>query len=52
MWSEAFAEEMAAHERNGTWELVECPAGIRPVGSRWVCKVKPRADVSIERYKA
>ena len=33
-WAQAFAEEMATHERNGTWELVECPPGVRPVDNR------------------
>jgi len=51
-WAQAFAEEMAAHERNGTWELVECPPGVRPVDNRWVLKTKRRADGTIERLKA
>jgi len=51
-WVDAFAEEMAAHELNGTWELVECPPGVKPIGSRWVLKIKHYADGSVERYKA
>jgi len=51
-WVDAFAEEMAAHELNGTWELVECPPGVKPIGLRWVLKIKHYADGSIERYKA
>ena len=47
-WAQAFAEEMAAHERNGTWDLVECPPGVRPVDNRWVLKTKRRADGTIE----
>jgi hypothetical protein len=37
---------------NGTWRLVELPAGRTPVGSRWVFHIKRTADGSIERYKA
>ena len=51
-WAQAFAEEMATHERNGTWELVECPPGIRPVNNHWVPKIKRRADGTIKRLKA
>jgi len=51
-WVDAFAEEMAAHELNGTWELVECPPGVKPIGSHWVLKIKHYVDGSIKRYKA
>ena len=35
-WAEAFMEEMAAHECNSTWELVDCPPGVHVVDNRWV----------------
>jgi len=47
-WAQAFAEEMATHKRNGTWELVKCPPGVRPVDNRWVLKTKRHADGTIE----
>ena len=37
---------------NRVWELVELPEGRKPVGSKWVFKVKTNADGSIERGKA
>ncbi len=37
---------------NNVWELVQLPEGRRPVGSKWVFKVKRNADGSIERCKA
>lgn len=43
-WVEAAAEEIGAHMRNGTWELVPLPAGRKAIGSRWVFKVKKNAD--------
>jgi hypothetical protein len=51
-WEEACQQEIAAHMENGTWRLVELPAGRTPVGSRWVFHIKRTADGSIERYKA
>ena len=34
------------------WELVELSEGHKPVGSKWVFKVKTNTDGSIERCKA
>ena len=34
------------------WELVELPDGRKPVGSRWVFKVKRNEHGEVERYKA
>ena len=38
-------------EKNNTWELVDLPAGKRPVGCKWVYTVKYKASGSLERYK-
>jgi hypothetical protein len=37
---------------NGTWEVVDCPYGCKPIGCKWVFKKKLRPDGTIERYKA
>jgi hypothetical protein len=37
---------------NGTFELVKLPSNSKAIGSRWVFRVKKKADGSIERYKA
>jgi hypothetical protein len=52
MWYKAAAIEMQAHLDNGTWELVTLPAGRKAIGSKWVFKIKRKADGSIKRYKA
>jgi hypothetical protein len=46
------AEEIAALEQTGTWDLVPCPPRVRLITCKWVYKVKTRSDGSIERYKA
>jgi hypothetical protein len=50
-WHQAALEELAAHQSNGTWRLVERPKDRKVIGSRWVFKVKRNADGSIEHYK-
>ncbi|MCO5571350.1 hypothetical protein L7F22_025088 [Adiantum nelumboides] len=45
-------EEMTALDVNETWELVSFPEGKKPIGCKWVYKVKHNADGSISRYKA
>lgn len=34
-----------------TWNVVPCRAVVRPIGSRWVYKVKYRRDGTVERHK-
>ncbi|KAL0415575.1 UNVERIFIED_CONTAM: putative mitochondrial protein [Sesamum latifolium] len=47
-----FLAEIDALEHNHTWKLTSLPVGKRPIGYKWVFKMKLRADGSIERYKA
>ena len=51
-WHRAMLEEMRAIEDNGTWELVDPPAGCRPIGLKWVYKVKRDERGAIVKYKA
>ncbi|GKU89840.1 hypothetical protein SLEP1_g3925 [Rubroshorea leprosula] len=51
-WQRAMQEEFLALQRNHTWVLVSPPFGANIVGSKWVYRIKHRADGSIERYKA
>ena len=45
-------EEMKAIEDNGTWEPVDPPVGCRPIGLKWVYKVKRDERGAIVKYKA
>jgi hypothetical protein len=39
--------ELEALKQNKTWVLVDKPANVKPIESRWVYKVKHKADGSI-----
>jgi hypothetical protein len=51
-WKAAMDIEMATLERAGTWRDVPRPQGKNVVGSKWVFRIKRKADGSIEKYKA
>ncbi|KAK3018667.1 hypothetical protein RJ639_002809 [Escallonia herrerae] len=39
-------------EANGTWTIKDLRLGKKPIGSKWVYKIKFNSNESIERYKA
>ena len=51
-WCRAMQEELAALEKNGTWELTSLPEGKKALDSKWVYKVKFKPNGEVERYKA
>ncbi|XP_019224054.1 PREDICTED: uncharacterized protein LOC109205763 [Nicotiana attenuata] len=51
-WQEAMRQEFKDLEANRTWDIVELPPGKKPIGCKWVYKVKYKADGTLERYKA
>jgi len=51
-WIEAMDVEHQALLKNHTWQLVPRPKGKNIIGSKWVYKIKRKADGSIDRYKA
>jgi len=44
--------ELTTLENTGKWKLVDLPPNIKPIGCRWIYKIKHHADGTIERYKA
>ncbi|CAL5340443.1 unnamed protein product [Camellia sinensis] len=51
-WQRAMVEELAAIEKNRTWEMMDLPEGKNAIGLKWVFKTKFGADGSIQKHKA
>ena len=46
------AEELSAIERNKTWTLVKAPPGIKPIGVKWVFRMKKDQTRAVVKHKA
>ena len=51
-WQSSMEEEIRALAVNETWDLVDPPRHCKPIGCKWVYKVKYNVDDTINRYKA
>ncbi|MCH93646.1 retrovirus-related pol polyprotein from transposon TNT 1-94, partial [Trifolium medium] len=51
-WVKAMNSELDALAKTGTWKFVDLPPNVKPIGSKWVYKIKHKSDGTIERYKA
>lgn len=51
-WQASMQKEYDCLVKNGTWSLVELPAGQKLVGCKWVFNIKRNADGSIHKYKS
>ena len=52
VWMRAMREEMLAIDRNDTWELEIPPPNCRPIGLKWIFKLKKNPQGVIVKYKA
>ena len=52
VWIRAMREEMLAIDRNDTWELVTPPPNCRPIGLKWIFKLKKNPQGEVIKYKA
>ena len=51
-WMRAMREEMFAIDKNETWELESPPPNCRPIGLKWIFKVKKSPQGVIIKHKA
>ena len=51
-WQQAMVEEYQAVIDNNTWKLVDCPPSVKPIGCKWVYRIKYNQHGKIDKYKA
>ena len=51
-WKAAMQAEFDSIIKNDTRELVDCPTKRKVIGTKWVWKVKNKADGTLEKIKA
>ncbi|KAE8711864.1 hypothetical protein F3Y22_tig00110271pilonHSYRG00204 [Hibiscus syriacus] len=52
LWIMEMQEEIEALHKNNTWDLVPLPYERKPIGNKWVFKIKRNGDDQVERYRA
>ena len=45
-------EEIASIEKNDTWTLVKAPKSFKPIGVKWVYKLKKNPLLEVAKHKA
>ena len=43
-------EYQAVLDKN-TWKLVDCPQNVKPIGCKWVYRIKYKKNGDIDKYK-
>ncbi|KAG3032285.1 hypothetical protein PC121_g24407 [Phytophthora cactorum] len=51
-WRRAIRAELKSMRLRGVFRVAKLPNGQRAIGTKWVFKIKRKADGSIEKYKA
>ena len=52
VWMKAMREEMLAIDRNDTWKLEILPPNCRPIGLKWIFKLKKNPQGKVIKHKA
>ena len=51
-WKYAMDSEYQLVMKNNTWQLIDLPPGKKPIGCRWIFKIKYKEDGTVDKYKA
>lgn len=51
-WKQAMLTDIAALKRTSIWDIVDLSPNIKPMGCRWIYKIKFHTDGIIERFKS
>ncbi|CAN1346939.1 Retrovirus-related Pol polyprotein from transposon TNT 1-94 [Linum perenne] len=51
-WIKAIQFELNSLEKTKTWVLSDLPANKKPIGCKWVFRIKYKQDGTIDKYKA
>ena len=51
-WLEVMRSEMDSMFENQVWDLIDLPEGVKPIGSKWIFKIKTDKDGNVSVYKA
>jgi hypothetical protein len=51
-WVDAMDKEIQSIEKNKTWSLCKLPVGHKPIGLKWVYKLKKNSDGEVVKHKA
>ncbi|GKF82232.1 putative reverse transcriptase, RNA-dependent DNA polymerase, LTR copia-type gag-polypeptide, partial [Tanacetum coccineum] len=51
-WINAMNEEMKALYKNKTWDFTDLPLNRKPIGCKWVYRIKYKSNGEVDRYKA
>ena len=52
VWIDAMKAEIESIIKNKTLKLVKKPTGVKPIGLRWIYKIKRNEDGTLIKYKA
>jgi hypothetical protein len=49
-WQEVMINEYDSVLANGTWNLADCPHDVKPIGCKWVYRLKYKPNGKIDKY--
>lgn len=50
-WKAAIREELEAHEKNGTWDIVQKQPHMKEITAKWIFKIKDNSSGTGKRFK-